>query len=53
MALILCCALVSLIGVVGLATCPPRPRAQETWAIVTLAPIFMLVFVSLFRLGGL
>jgi hypothetical protein len=51
--LALVCAAISLIGIVGLYLCPPRPRAQETWAIVALAPVFMLLFVVAFRLGGL
>lgn len=45
----LICAAISLVGAAGLYLCPPRPRAQETWAIVALAPLFMLVFVALFR----
>lgn len=49
MTLIIVCALISLLGAAGLYLCPPRPRAQETWAIVALAPLFMLMFVALFR----
>jgi hypothetical protein len=36
---------ISLSGCVGLWACPPRPCAQETWAIVIAAPIFILMML--------
>lgn len=45
--IVVICALLSLVGTVGLWYAPPRPRAQETWAIIALAPLFMLVFIAL------
>lgn len=41
------CAAVSLAGTAGLWFAPPRPRAQETWAIIALAPLFMLICLAL------
>ena len=38
---------VSLVGIVGLWICPPRPRAQESWAIVAIAPIVALTTMAL------
>lgn len=43
---VLICALLSLVGTVGLWYAPPRPRAQEAWAFVALAPLFMLVCLA-------
>ena len=43
---VLVCALLSLVGTVGLWYAPPRPRAQEAWAIVALAPLFMLICLA-------
>lgn len=40
-------ALVSLMGCAGLYFGTPRPRAQETWAIIALAPVFLLIFISI------
>ncbi len=50
MFLIIACIITSLIGLIGLTQCPPRPRAQETWAIVTVAPIIALVCLAM--IGG-
>lgn len=41
-------AAVSLVGCAGLRLCPPRPAAQESWAIVAIAPIVLLATVALF-----
>ena len=40
----------SLVGCIGLTTCPPRPRAQEFWATVAMAPVFALLAVILLGL---
>jgi hypothetical protein len=37
---------VSLVGIVGLRLCSPRPRAQEPWAIVAIAPIVALMTIA-------
>lgn len=42
-AFIIYLGLVSLAGTAGLAFAPPRPRAQEFWATVALAPLFLLL----------
>lgn len=34
---------ISLVGCTGLTTCAPRPRAQEFWATITVAPLFILI----------
>ena len=39
---------VSLVGIAGLRLCPPRPAAQESWAIVAIAPIVVLATVAAF-----
>lgn len=39
--------LASLVGCAGLYRATPRPRAQEAWAIVALAPVFLLVAIAL------
>jgi hypothetical protein len=41
------CTLVSLVGTVGLYLAPPRPRAQEAWAILALAPLFTMVVLAM------
>ena len=46
-AIVFLLAMVSLMGCAGLYFGTPRPRAQETWAIITLAPVFLLIFVAL------
>lgn len=38
---------VALVGCAGLTTCPPRPRAQEFWATVAIAPLMILVAIVL------
>lgn len=35
---------ISLAGCAGLYACPPRPAQQETWAIVAITPIMLLLF---------
>jgi hypothetical protein len=45
--IVVICALVSLVGTAGLWFAPPRPRAQEAWAFVALAPLFMLICLAL------
>ena len=44
--IVLVLALLSLVGTVGLWFAPPRPRAQEAWAFVALAPLFTLVCIA-------
>lgn len=39
-------AAISLAGCVGLWHCPPRPAAQEAWATVVLAPVFLLLMFA-------
>jgi hypothetical protein len=39
-------ALWAILGTVGLANCHPRPRYQQRWAIITLAPIFGIVALA-------
>jgi hypothetical protein len=41
------CTLVSLAATVGLYLAPPRPRAQEAWAILALAPLFTMVVLAM------
>lgn len=43
MLLIIALLITSLIGTAGLRWGTPRPGAQEGWAILAIAPIFMLV----------
>lgn len=51
MGFIVGCLIVSLVGCAGITTCPPRPRAQEFWGFVALAPLFAIFFVLLLRVG--
>lgn len=46
-ALVAVLGLLSLMGCAGLYFGTPRPRAQETWAIIALTPLFLLIFISL------
>jgi hypothetical protein len=41
------CVLVSLAGVLGLAFAPPRPRAQEAWATLAVAPLFTMIVLAM------
>lgn len=46
-AIVIVLGLLSLIGCAGLYYATPRPRAQETWAIIALTPMFLLIFISI------
>ena len=43
---VLILAAISLAGCVGLWRCAPRPAAQEAWATVVLAPVFLLLMFA-------
>jgi hypothetical protein len=38
--------IVSLVGCAGLTTCPPRPRAQEFWGTIAIAPLMILIAIA-------
>lgn len=40
-------ALLSLMGCAGLYFGTPRPRAQETWAILATTPVFLLIVIAI------